>query len=410
MRSTIISLLKCGLVLSVLALFAGPALADRVNITSGFSGIWDQSDHRSQGFILQISEDEDDGMIGVAYWFTYGPDLASAWYVAVGPVKGHEIDMTLYRADGVAFLDTQIEGNPVVEEIGTLIMRFRNCNQGVAVYDAPGDEIGSGEVRIKRLTSLYRQRCSGGISDNTPPDDRPVKLELDLEPLDEDSDAEGEAKFWENPARSELVVEIEDLADGTYALEVCEEAVGDIVVEDEEGTIRFRSPQIPNTGLLDFDPRNCRFDVLLGDTVVLTSGDDVLAPDRDDDDEDDGKDEDDPDKDDEIEVHLDSTGVIAGAAGNASYEVDDDRTHFKVRIRNVPPGNYPVDVDSVEVGVIVVEDKPGQGQGGQDGEIRFANPPRDKDEPLDFDPLGALIEVYSEAEEAVIVQGVFPDE
>ena len=313
--------------------------------------------------------------------------------------------MLLYRAEGIAFLETGIEGDPSVVEIGTLLMRFRNCNQGVAIYETAEEDLGSGEVRIKRLTSLYRQRCSGGISDDVPGSQRPLKLELELEPVAEDSDASGKAKFWERPGRSDLLVTVEDLADGDYVLEVCEAPVGDLLVEDEEGSLRYRSPASPGQLLLDFDPRDCRFDVLDGETVVLTSGDDVLAPrtpgrDEDDDDDDDGMDED------EIEVDLDNTGELPEARGSASYEMDDGRTSFRIRISNVPEGDYPVTVDGNEVGVIMAT-APGNGNAPARGELRFSDPTREGDEPLGFDPLGALIEVFSG--DTVILEADFPE-
>ncbi len=56
------------------SVFAGNPL-----ITSSFSGIWDQPEQESQGIILQIGEQlDEEGIeqkVGIAYWFTYGPDL-----------------------------------------------------------------------------------------------------------------------------------------------------------------------------------------------------------------------------------------------------------------------------------------------------------------------------------------------
>ena len=72
------------------------AMADHLQITRAFSGIWDQPDHQSQGFILQISETGEGEKVAVVYWFTYGGDLLSSWYIGVGPVEGHEIPLTLY--------------------------------------------------------------------------------------------------------------------------------------------------------------------------------------------------------------------------------------------------------------------------------------------------------------------------
>jgi hypothetical protein len=271
----------------LLLLFSSQVYASG-KITRAFSGIWDQPDHQSQGFIIQISEDDEENLIGVTYWFTYDGDLESAWYLAVGPVDGNQIDGVLYKTSGVTFLDGGIENNAEVEEIGTLLLTFRNCNQGTAAFDTAPEELGSGEVRIKRLTSIYNMRCSGGISDNTPGDARPLQLEVALRPVDPAGEGEGKAKFWERPGRTDLKVTVDDLAvDGTYLLKVCGEDRGTFEVEDGEGNLMFRSPANPGKKPLNFEPRECPFEILLDETVVLTSGDDVLAPKQpgDDDDE-----------------------------------------------------------------------------------------------------------------------------
>ena len=65
-------------------------------------------------------------------------------------------------------------GDANVEAVGTLTLEFHNCNQGRAIFDTPEEVLGAGEFRIKRLTSIYRSRCSGGISDDTPAHARPI--------------------------------------------------------------------------------------------------------------------------------------------------------------------------------------------------------------------------------------------
>ena len=386
----------------LLFLLASPVHAGG-EITRAFSGIWDQPDHQSQGFIIQISEDDDGNLIGVSYWFTYDGDLQSAWYLAVGPVDGHRIDGVLYKTSGVTFLEGGIENNAEVEEIGTLLLSFRNCNQGTATFDTAPEELGSGEVRIKRLTSIYNMRCSGGISDNTPGDARPLELEVELRSVDPDGEGEGKAKFWERPGRSDLKVTVDDLeVDGTYLLKVCGEDRGTFDVEDGEGNLMFRSPANPGKEPLNFEPRECPFDVLLGDTVVLTSGENVLAPRQPDDDDDDDSGD---DNETEIEIDLDPTGNLAGARGSASYEVDDDRIEFKVRLRDVPVGTYRLYVAGDWVGDIEVEAGPGNSPNR--GELRFSSPVKPGELPLDFEPLGASIEIRTD-QDVPILSGTFP--
>ncbi len=167
------------------------ALAGDPLITSSFSGIWDQPEQESQGIILQIGEQAEDEKVGIAYWFTYGPDLKTAWYLGIGPVSGNEIHMTLYTASDIGFMAENLEGDESVVPVGTLDLVFRNCNHGQAVYgfDAvEGDvpvEAEIGEFPIKRISSIYRQRCSGGISDDTPKNGKPLDMDVDLMPVDE---------------------------------------------------------------------------------------------------------------------------------------------------------------------------------------------------------------------------------
>jgi hypothetical protein len=104
----------CAIFISASA-FAGKPL-----ITSSFSGIWDQPEQESQGIILQIGEQDGDEKVGIAYWFTYGPDLQTTWYLGVGPVVGNEIDMDLYTATDIGFMAANLEGNEEVVKVGTM--------------------------------------------------------------------------------------------------------------------------------------------------------------------------------------------------------------------------------------------------------------------------------------------------
>lgn len=263
----------------LILLFVASAQADNLVITRSFSGIWNQPDQDSQGLVLQISEGVDDSKVGVAYWFTYGGDLLSAWYLAVGTVDGDSIPMTLYRASGTGFMEGADNPEAVVEEVGTLTLEFHNCNQGTATYDTPDDVLGSGEFRIQRLTSIYNMRCSGGISDDTPADAKPTILSVHLSPPPEREDitGDGKAKFWERTDWSDFKVEVEEVPDGQYHLQVCGEMRGDFDVSEGEGEIEFSSPIMDSKPLLDFDPRDCLIEVLDGAGVALTSGDAVLT-------------------------------------------------------------------------------------------------------------------------------------
>jgi hypothetical protein len=325
--------------LPILLLSISSAFASNLLITRHFSGSWDQPDQESQGIVLQIGEQDGDKKVGVAYWFTYGEDLQTTWYLAVGPVTGNEINMKLYTAFNVEFMADNVEGNANVVEVGTLDLVFRNCNQGRAFYDTPEDVIGSGEFRIKRLVSIYHTRCSGGISDDTPANARPLHLEVGLAPARDDISGHGKAKFWERTDRSDFKVEIEGMPQdgGPYTLKVCSEIRGEIVTVNGEGEIAFRSPESDSKPLLGFDPRDCAIEVLDGEGIALTSGEAALAEKQAG-----KKDHENDDGFVKIKTDLDSTGEIDGAEGEAEYEIHGDKREFEIEVEDIPPGFYSV--------------------------------------------------------------------
>jgi len=270
------------LALFVMLLFSSSVFSSNLMITRSFSGIWDQPDQESQGFILQIGEQAGDVKVGVAYWFTYGEDLQTTWFLGVGPVNGNEITMRLYTAYNIEFMADDLEGDENVEHVGTLNLVFQNCNQGTATFDTLDEVIGSGEFRIRRINSIYHDRCSGGISDDTKPDAKPSKYEVWLHSARDGYNGKGKAKFWERVDRSDFEVEAE-VPDGTYTLKVCGEVLGEMVVEDGEGEgevefkFEFSSPLIDDKPLLIIDPRDCEIELWDADGVFLTTGEDRLS-------------------------------------------------------------------------------------------------------------------------------------
>ena len=269
------------LALFVTLLFSSSVFSSNLMITRSFSGIWDQPDQESQGFILQIGEQEDDVKVGIAYWFTYGEDLQTTWYLGVGPVEGNEILMKLYTASDIGFMADNLEGDANVENVGMLKLVFHNCNQGTAMFDTPEKVIGSGEFRIKRINSIYHDRCSGGVSDDTPSDAKPSKYEVWLHSARDGFNGKGKAKFWERVDRSDFEVEAEEVPDGTYTLKVCDVVQGEMLVEGGEGEgeveFEFHSPPDDDKPNLSFDPRECPIELWDAEGVFLTTGEDRLS-------------------------------------------------------------------------------------------------------------------------------------
>ncbi len=376
-----------------------PVSAADLVVTRYFSGLWDQPKQESQGIILQIIDQEEEGKKkAVAYWFTYGDDTDTAWYMGIGLVEGDQVVMTLYTAYGVSFMEDDLPGNASVFEVGTLVLSFKNCNHGTAAYET-GEELGSGEFDIKKLAGLYNSRCSGGISDDTPGNAKPVKLDVDLEPAREDITGKGKAMFWERVDRSDFHVSAEDVPDGDYDIQVCEASVGLLSVTDGEGATQFRSPEAEGKELLTFDPRDCLIELHDAAGAALTSGENVLAvKEKGNSSGGNGKME--------VEVDLENTGVIAEAEGEASYIEKNNSTEFEVEIEGVPAGMYPLFVDGFQRGQVEVAADDDDDDKFK-GKLRFSDPQKEDRELLNFDPRGFWLEVTNGSE--VILEVLFPE-
>jgi len=378
-----------------------PVLAGDPLITRHFSGVWDQPEQESQGIMLQIGEQDGDKKVGVAYWFTFGEDLETTWFLAVGPVNGNQINMDLYTAFNIEFMADDVEGNANVELVGTMDLVFKNCNHGTATFNTPEDVVGSGEFPIKRINSIYRTRCSGGISDDTPPHGKPLQLEVLLYPPVEGGPGKGKAKLWERSDRSDFKVVVEEMPAGDYplTLKVCEEARGEMQVTDGMGELVFRSPPTDSTLNFGFETKGCPIELFDGDVVVLTSGDAVLEE----------KNSGNPGNGhDNGMVRLDAdfvnTGVIEGANGSADYDIKMNSRDFSIMIKAVPAGFYTVVVNSIEVGEIEVIEEDGDFV----GKIKYSDPQKGNALELDFDPRGELIEIL-QADDQVILDVLFPE-
>jgi hypothetical protein len=382
------SRLFLSIILTVCASFSlTSAFAGDLVVTRYFSGLWEQPHHESQGIMLQIidQEDQDGDPKAVAYWFTYGDDQETAWYMAIGEVEGDRVLMDLYTSSGAGFLQADSESLNPVEVTGELNLWFHNCNKGMAQF-VMGDI--EGEFEIKRLASLYNSRCSGGLSDNTPGDAKPLMLEVELLPPADGMNGKGKARFWERPDRMDFHVSAEDIADGDYLIFACDTELGPLTVFEGEGATQFRSPEMEGKLNLVFDPRECPIEIRQAGSVYLTSGEDVLAE----------KKKGPKDKGDKMKVsiELESTGQIDGAEGEVEYEVKMNETEFEVEIKGVPMGSYGFFVAGEQEGsldVLVDFEKT---------KLKFSDPQKDDREFLDFEPWDKIIEVRDAANVAIL--------
>ena len=395
MHNTIKGLLLATLFLPLVA------AAQTVLVTRHFTGLWDQVEHESQGINLQIIDQADGSKVGVAYWFTYGDDMESAWFFGVGPVDGDRIDMVLYEGSGIGFLESNAQGNDRVTDVGRLEMEFTSCTEGTATFTTTLDGVGSGSFPVERFTDLFNTSCSGGVSDDTPPNVGLTEQRIALVPARAGINGSGHADFEERPDRTEFSVEVEDLPDGNYRILVGGVDRGELVVTMSIGETEFRSPVEIGKVLLTFDPRGQEVEVHDAQGAVLTSGDGVIdgggdgggggggsgidfgtVP---------------------IEVELSNTGVYSLASGDAKLEPREDRTDFSVEIEDVPVGSYGLRIGGTVVGTIEVMQLQ---DGSIEGEIEFRDPVEPGKVLLDFDPRGQQIDVLEG--DTVVLQTLFP--
>ena len=386
---------------------------------------------------IQVVEQLDDSRKSVAYWYTYGADRKTAWFVGVGDLIDNRIDFELFESTDVGFMQDADPGADSVASIGSMTIVFDSCDSGVVTFETQNDEVGSGSFRIERLLEIMNTHCTGGISDDMHADGMFGNQNLKLDPAREGITGVGLAMYEDFPGHMEFEVEVEGLQDGEYHLFIGMHDRGALVVHEGHGDVKFSSPAEDGHRLMNFDPRGERIEIHDGMGAVLSSFDQMMEEDdhghHGDGDGNHGDDDHDYDcesgsghgsghgsgggmgggMDDcveegdfiEIEVDLLNTGVLAEAEGEAEWEMNSHRVEFSVEIKDVPVGSYSLLVGEAEVGVI---DAFEMHDGDVYGHIKFRDPESHGREHLEFDPRGQLIEVLQGDE--VILNVEFPAE
>jgi hypothetical protein len=417
-----------GLLVSIflLMVLAADAFSAELMVTRGFSGAWDQIDQESQGVNIQIIAQDDDSRVALAYWYTYGSDRKSAWYLGIGQIIEDHIDFDLYHSEDVGFLEDGKPGNDSVQSIGTMNISFQSCSRGVVTFDTDHPEVGNGSFNIERLTEIRNMHCSGGISDDTDTMGMFGEQRIELLSAREGITASGHAFYEIAPGRSHFEIETEDLPDGDYHLYVGMHDRGEFTVSGGRGKLEFSSPMETGRRLLSFDPLGMQIRIHDGAGEVLSSFDGIFERgsqghygDHDHDFDcqsetgsgmghggshgmndcvEDGEAI-------EIEIDLTNTGQLPGAQGEAEWEMTTSHIEFYVEIENIPAGNYPLVVGGAEVGIIVARE---MRHSGVFGRIKFRDPQTYNGYHLDFDPRGQTIEVMRQGN--VILMVNFPEE
>ncbi|RFF26967.1 MULTISPECIES: hypothetical protein [unclassified Wenzhouxiangella] len=383
--------------------------ASALEVTGSFSGWWDQPEQQNHGAIITISRLPSGKKIAAVYWAHFDDGGEPTWMVGQGEIEGDRIRAQVYEFDGISFMQQHSPAGDFGEVVGTMDVQFTDCLNGRVMFDT--DTVGAGEFPIGRLTDQPGVACSGGISDDFRPDHMPREFVAALEPTDAFPDARGEIEFKMRPGRAEFGVQVGHLPEGEYELRIGGEPRGAIeVFASDDGTagrIGFRSPAVPGTGLLDFDPRDRMIEVVANGELVLAA----LAPEQGNfmgrgpapfQGPDDGRFE--------TEIQLASDGVYPDGSATARLEMLGHSTRgqpameFDIEVRNIPSGSYPVLVMGVERGQVEVNEI---GAGQTRGELEFRFPDAAGMMHFDFDPRGSIIEIMEGATR--LFSAEFPD-
>ena len=407
---------------------------DDFMVTRHFTGAWTQVDQESQGLSLEVIDQWDDSRRSVVYWYTYGADRKSAWYLGIGDLIDDRIEFSLYESKDVGFMQDANPDNNPVESIGTMTIVFDGCDSGFVTFNTDHEEVGSGSFDIGRISSVMNTHCTGGISDDMHVDGMFGEQRMELTSAREGITGNGHAMYEDFPGHMEFQVDINGLPDGDYHLFVGMQDRGIVSVHDGHGKIEFVSPGETGKMMMTFDPRGEHVEIHDDQGVVLSSFENQFE-------EDDhghhgngyGHQGDDDHNYDcqygsgwghgmggghmgggmpgcvdegdyiEIEVDLENTGVLLDAKGEAEWEMNSDRVEFSVEIEGVGVGSYTLKVGGNEAGIIEAFE---MHNSNVYGHIKFRDPETHGREHLDFEPRGEKVQVFQGDD--VILEVDFP--
>ena len=132
-------------------------------VTRHFTGNWEQTDQESQGLSLDVIDQIDGSRKSVVYWFTYGQDRKTTWYLGIGNLIEDRIEFVLYDSTDVGFMQDAQPGDDSVQSIGTMTIVFDGCDSGVVTFETDHEEVGSGSFNISRVSEIMNTHCSGNL-------------------------------------------------------------------------------------------------------------------------------------------------------------------------------------------------------------------------------------------------------
>ncbi|MGV6851961.1 MAG: hypothetical protein ACWA5R_07265 [bacterium] len=375
--------------------------ASAISITSSFTGAWYDPASSGQGFSIEVV-DTDSGKTLVIYWYTFDTDGTPLWLLGQSAVKDESsVDVDLYQVSGGAFGAGFDPQNISSEFWGSINIDFTSCSAGEINFSAQKERFGTGRIPLERITNVFADKCSGGISDDVTQGGTPIEIINYLNNIAAQNGASTKTDFEQRSDRTEFTLTLRDLPLGNYEVWVNEVQRGTVAVEStpigNEGRIRYRSPQEEGKELLDFDPRNKQVDIRQGGAVLLSSTlpvedntPDIIPTDT-------------PEFGNaEYEYLLNNVQAPASSHAEGYFEQRPDRVDFKVEVDDVALGTYEVFVGGVSRGSIT----PTSFNGENEGHIEFRYPIESGKELLDFDPRGKALRI--ELNGVIFFDGTFP--
>ncbi|HRA38038.1 MAG TPA: hypothetical protein PLC02_10120 [Pseudomonadota bacterium] len=124
--------------------------------TQNYTGAWYDPAQSGHGiFIDQLP----DGRL-VAWWFTFDPAGAQAWFGGAGELQGTSAVVPVSRTLGGQFIPNFVTANTRNLPIGTLTFNFSSCSRG-RVNFALDSTFGTGFMDLTRLSSPIGVNCEG---------------------------------------------------------------------------------------------------------------------------------------------------------------------------------------------------------------------------------------------------------
>jgi hypothetical protein len=259
------------------ALVCASNIAAALSVTSAFEGNWYDPNISGQGFIFERYEDAQ-GRKGLnVSFFTYDDNARALFFTAGGLlVKGNKQIFPIFRPRIGQEISPGVYSPPTFTEVGRMELTFSSCNainaktsfnpNALSSTTVPGVvpskiRVGTGSFGLRRLVALNQsKRCTGGISDDTVPNESPKLLDKTVQI----NDFEVRTRYEVRPDASDLRLIFKYLPPGEYALFADDEELQRFVMTGNFpftiGEVRFRSPQLASiSSLLDFDPIGKQF-------------------------------------------------------------------------------------------------------------------------------------------------------